>query len=104
MGAQAGMVIPAMQAAQAALAGQGATMRQAQALAPGAGAAAAAAGAGRGGGGIVVTVPVTITGAIIDNEARLRGLADQIGAAVRGAVQGDLSKAVDGIILGGGTA
>jgi hypothetical protein len=49
-------------------------------------------------------VPITITGAIIDNEARLRGLGDQIGAAVRAALQGDLTKAVDTLILGGGPA
>jgi tape measure domain-containing protein len=106
MGAQAGMVIPAMQAAQAALAGQGATMRQAQALAPAAGAAAATAvAAGRGGGGGVVFAPqITINNPMVDTAARLGEMKVAIIAAARTVIGADLSRAVDGIILGGGTA
>lgn len=98
MGAQGGTVLPAMAQAQAAMAGQG---QMARAVATLGGAPALPARVG--GTTVNLTVAPVFNGAILDTAERMRQMAQQIVGAARTALQGDLSTAVDTLILAGGT-
>jgi hypothetical protein len=99
MGAQGGTVIPALQAAQAALAGQGATMRAVAGMgAPGTPALPRAGSAPA----LNLTVAPVFNGAIIDTAARVQEVAQAITATTRTLIHGDIAHAVDQLITGGG--